>query len=184
MLLEIQISSSLLLTSANKRRNFFTSGLLCEVIFFPKSCLKVLGAAYTQVFTVYMNKIIHINIWTAVKNDHPSKFSNLSNWIWIISYTYTSFTLNHNVSQRPSNKSQPLPSPNPIQKITGPQSVLLSGMPSNSSSCLTDCYCNCSSFLICSNTKLCSDNELFQLLTLYLLTVQLLFWKCLSGSGY
>ena len=81
MLLEIQISSSLLPTSvnkypasrdlfnlprsrkieetfarrvANKRQTFFRSQVLFGVIFFfPKSCLKVLGAAYTRVFTVF-----------------------------------------------------------------------------------------------------------------------------------
>ena len=56
MSLEIQISSSLLLTSANKRQTFFTSVLfrvLFGVIFFPKSCLKVLGAAYTRVRLIH-----------------------------------------------------------------------------------------------------------------------------------
>ena len=53
MSLEIQISSSLLLTSANKRRTFFTNRVLFGVIFFPKSCLKVLGAAYTRVRLIH-----------------------------------------------------------------------------------------------------------------------------------
>ena len=61
MLLEIQISSSLLLTSANKRQTFFTSLLLFGVIFFSESMLESFGcglytsAAYTQVFMVISN---------------------------------------------------------------------------------------------------------------------------------
>ena len=52
MSLEIEISPSLLLTSAKKRQTFFTSQVLFGDIFSPKSYLKVLGAAYTRVFTV------------------------------------------------------------------------------------------------------------------------------------
>ena len=52
MSLEIQISSSLLLTSANKRQTFFTSQVLFGV-FFLKSCLKVWGAAYTRVRLIH-----------------------------------------------------------------------------------------------------------------------------------
>ena len=51
MSLEIQISSTFLLTCANKQQTFFTSQVLLGV-FFSKSCLKVLGAAYTGVFMV------------------------------------------------------------------------------------------------------------------------------------
>ena len=53
MLLEIQISSSLLLTSANKRRTFFTNRVLFRIIFFPKSYLKVLGEAYARVRLIH-----------------------------------------------------------------------------------------------------------------------------------
>ena len=58
MSLEIQISSSLLLTSANKRQTCFTSGVLFGVIFFPEIMLESWGcglytsAAYTRVFMV------------------------------------------------------------------------------------------------------------------------------------
>ena len=58
MSLEIQISSSLLLTSANKRQTFFTSRVLFGVIFFSEIMLESFGcglytsAAYTRVFTV------------------------------------------------------------------------------------------------------------------------------------
>ena len=58
MSLETQISSSLLLTSANKQRTFFTSRVLFGV-FFPEIMLESSGcglymsAAYTQVFVVY-----------------------------------------------------------------------------------------------------------------------------------
>ena len=50
MSLEIQISSSLLLTSANF---FYKSSAFWGFLFFPKLCLKVLGAAYTQVRLIH-----------------------------------------------------------------------------------------------------------------------------------
>ena len=66
MSLEIQISSSLLLTSANKRQTFFTSVLfrvLFGVIFFPKSCLKVLAAAYTRVRLIHESLRYMYSLW-------------------------------------------------------------------------------------------------------------------------
>ena len=70
MSLEIQLLSSLLLTSANKRQIFFTSRVLFWS-FFPKSCLKVLGAAYTRVFTVHpstTNIVLSLKVLTYLLN--------------------------------------------------------------------------------------------------------------------
>ena len=61
MSLEIQISSSLLLTSVNKRQTFFYKSSAFWNFFFPKSCLKVLGVAYTQV------RLIHESLRYAIK---------------------------------------------------------------------------------------------------------------------
>ena len=90
MSLEIQISSSLLLTSANKRQTFFTSQVLFGV-FFSEIMLESLGcglytsAAYTRVFTVFYSlrktktvfsfqktKImeIHLNVYFNYKNEN------------------------------------------------------------------------------------------------------------------
>ena len=71
MALEIQILSSLLLTSANKQRTFFTSGVLFGVIFFLKIVVESFGcglytsAAYTRVFTVFYPKLTSMEIINA-----------------------------------------------------------------------------------------------------------------------
>ena len=75
MSLEIQISSSLLLTSANKGQTFFTSQALFRVFLFSEIMLESWGcglytsAAYTRVFTVFS---------ISLANDRLMDFTQLS----------------------------------------------------------------------------------------------------------
>ena len=73
MSLEIQISSSLLLKSANKRQSFFKTRVFFGVFFFSEIMLKSFGAAYTRV------RLIHESLRylsPAVKEKHIAlKFS-------------------------------------------------------------------------------------------------------------
>ena len=71
MALEIQISSSLLLTSANKQRTFFTGRVLFGIIFFLKIVVESCGcglyttAAYTRVLSVFYPELTSMEIINA-----------------------------------------------------------------------------------------------------------------------